>query len=783
MFPSGVHGNARRGSEQMGNTCCPPESPCGSAEERSVLLKDDSKATVPVGETIVGGTCGPGGDDDIRKLPDEADIRVEPAARVKQSPEVVETEPNNTRENGPLQKEVTHTAVPSPNKASELTENSVGVQDEDTTDRPADDGQAELPQCTLNSLQKEHAAADWEVVAATNAVTEKENPASEEDNIPDSSSPTAEAVCPESPAETNATREHITVDNTPEEEEEESKVTTENTEAEPSGEASQNNEVISVPNPQPSAAAGQTSSGLQNKESPSCAVTEDSSDGCPSLCVEGDPDVPQSHEVCGSPPGSEPTGLDHRGGEERDSANRVGEPEATAPADASERSTGSATSQQDAGLHSKSDQDAEPDVERSKEVTSLENTEQEIEEEMMVKGQDKEEDVPRVEEEEIKGEEEEIKEEMEAETGEDAEVQDVTGKEEQPAVSACPDVTAGEKPVGKEEDSAEEDTGSSAEEPAYKPAEDSEEDLYRGAEELSASQHDKPEATVLKVEDRCSLGPVVEVLSYSEREWKGNTAKSALIRKGYREMSQRFGSVRRVRGDNYCALRATLFQLLSHSTQLPAWLQEQDVNMLLKQLEAQEGVFSQWTFPGECLQGEGTGDATLQLKGYMELLRNKWQAAVDCSSAAERQQLCERTFHGGEEELGLLEALKLLMLGRAVELHGCMMGGGDVPLFCWLLFARDSSDCPRSFFSNHLSRVGLSAGLEQVEMFLLGYALQCTIQVYRLYKADTEEFVTYYPDDHKDDWPSVSLVTEDDRHYNVPVVEAAEELHKPLSSS
>lgn len=36
---------------------------------------------------------------------------------------------------------------------------------------------------------------------------------------------------------------------------------------------------------------------------------------------------------------------------------------------------------------------------------------------------------------------------------------------------------------------------------------------------------------VLKVEDRCSLAPAMDILSYSEREWKGNTAKSALIRK------------------------------------------------------------------------------------------------------------------------------------------------------------------------------------------------------------------------------------------------------------
>lgn len=33
------------------------------------------------------------------------------------------------------------------------------------------------------------------------------------------------------------------------------------------------------------------------------------------------------------------------------------------------------------------------------------------------------------------------------------------------------------------------------------------------------------------MEDRCSLAPAMDILSYSEREWKGNTAKSALIRK------------------------------------------------------------------------------------------------------------------------------------------------------------------------------------------------------------------------------------------------------------
>eukprot|EP00063_Salmo_salar_P038418 XP_014013253.1 PREDICTED: ubiquitin thioesterase otulin-like isoform X2 [Salmo salar] len=254
-----------------------------------------------------------------------------------------------------------------------------------------------------------------------------------------------------------------------------------------------------------------------------------------------------------------------------------------------------------------------------------------------------------------------------------------------------------------------------------------EEDLYRGADELPQGpvKHAVPETlfeiTLPKVEDRCSLEPMVDILSYSENEWKGNTTKSTLIRK---------------------------------------WAEE---------LEAREGLIGQWMFPSECRQGNGSEDAVQQLKRYMELLENRWQAAVGCSSMEERQRLCERVFQGGEEELGLLEALKLLMLVRASEFHTTMQEGGDVPVFCWLLYARDSSDCPRTFLSNHLSRLGFSGGLEQVEMFLLGYALQCTIQVYRLYMTDTEEFVTYYPDDHKEDWPCVCLVTEDDRHYNVPV--------------
>ncbi|KAL4623392.1 ubiquitin thioesterase otulin [Arapaima gigas] len=312
----------------------------------------------------------------------------------------------------------------------------------------------------------------------------------------------------------------------------------------------------------------------------------------------------------------------------------------------------------------------------------------------------------------------------------------------------------------------------------------SELDLYRGVEEIEEERLKKeelrgqepvadallaPPNAVSGPEDRSSVAAEVDLLFYSQREWRGNTAKSALIRKGYEEVSHTFQCLRRVRGDNYCALRATLFQLLSQDHPLPDWLQQSDITQWPEELLATEELIGQWKFPLDHREGGSMLSAVEQLKSFLELLRKTWQAVAEAGSHQKRLQICEEVFQGGEEEYGLLEAVKFLMLRMAMKLHGCMLLDEPVPVFCCLLFARDSSDCPRTFLTNHLCHVGFSGGLEQVEMFLLGYTLQRTIKVYRLYKTKTEEFITYYPDDHKEDWPCVCLVTEDDRHYNIPV--------------
>lgn len=99
---------------------------------------------------------------------------------------------------------------------------------------------------------------------------------------------------------------------------------------------------------------------------------------------------------------------------------------------------------------------------------------------------------------------------------------------------------------------------------------------------------------------------------------------------------------------------------------------------------------------------------------YLYLLFIQWQAAAACESPEEKHNLCERVFQGGEEEYGLLEALKFLMLAEAVDLHHKMTTDQEVPVFCWLLFARDTSENPQTLLANHLSQIGFSGGVEQV---------------------------------------------------------------------
>ncbi|XP_062355635.1 ubiquitin thioesterase otulin isoform X1 [Cinclus cinclus] len=300
---------------------------------------------------------------------------------------------------------------------------------------------------------------------------------------------------------------------------------------------------------------------------------------------------------------------------------------------------------------------------------------------------------------------------------------------------------------------------------AVESSEESEEDMYRDEEEIEREKILLCETN--SSEYKLSVSPEMDIMEYCRKEWRGNTPAAKKMRKGYEAVAQKFASIRRIRGDNYCAFRATLFQALSQATQLPRWLQSEDFTVLPENLLSKYDWIKQWQLRQK--PGKRMGEISDEIKEYLMLLRKKWKNISEIKSPLEKQEACDKLFKNEEEEYSLYEALKFLMLNTAIELYNADKSGRRVPVFSWLLFARDTSSNPCQLMHNHLNHIGHSGGLEQVEMFLLAYALQYTIQVYRLYKYSTDEFITLYPNDPEEDWPVVTLITEDDRHYNIPV--------------
>ncbi|XP_061411931.1 LOW QUALITY PROTEIN: uncharacterized protein LOC133345305 [Lethenteron reissneri] len=281
-----------------------------------------------------------------------------------------------------------------------------------------------------------------------------------------------------------------------------------------------------------------------------------------------------------------------------------------------------------------------------------------------------------------------------------------------------------------------------------------EEDMYRS------------EGTI----DKISIGERRELVDYSCQEWKGSTAKTKKIKKAYLELSSKgYFDIRRVRGDNYCGLRATLFQAFCKQIKIfDSTVQITELPNLLNQRN--KGLIENWTFANREAK-DRRNQASLVI--CLQNLKNEWLKAYTYQ-LADTENFCKDLFNQlGVTEWRLYEAVKLLMLWKAMDLFEMQKRGEDVPLFATLMFARETSLNPHSFLLNHLNHVGSSGGLEQVEMCLLGYTLGITIRAFRLYMFGTEEFQVCYPESEPArgggavERPEVAIVTEDDRHYNV----------------
>ncbi|XP_029769170.1 inactive ubiquitin thioesterase OTULINL isoform X2 [Terrapene carolina triunguis] len=160
-----------------------------------------------------------------------------------------------------------------------------------------------------------------------------------------------------------------------------------------------------------------------------------------------------------------------------------------------------------------------------------------------------------------------------------------------------------------------------------------------------------------------------------------------------------------------------------------------------------------------------------KLRKCIETLKTQWTEISGVKDHDERGNMCNILFSDESKEYKLYEAIKFIMLYQVVEAYEQMKNEQKrVPVLFSLLFARDTSSDPLSFMMNHLNSIGDTGGLEQVEMFLLGYLLEVKIRVYRLHKFNTEEFQVNYPEEYHRDWQEVSLLTEDDHHYHIPII-------------
>ena len=124
-------------------------------------------------------------------------------------------------------------------------------------------------------------------------------------------------------------------------------------------------------------------------------------------------------------------------------------------------------------------------------------------------------------------------------------------------------------------------------------------------------------------------------------------------------------------------------------------------------------------------------------------------------------------------DLQLMEALKALMMLRAIALHDLYTAQRNsqdgASVFAWLLYSRKTSETPEQLFRNHIDKIGDTGTAGQVELYLLGHTLGVKIEVIRPALLGQDNFICHYPDEGADAFPKVYLVAEDDRHYNVVV--------------
>ncbi|KAM4027768.1 inactive ubiquitin thioesterase OTULINL [Anomaloglossus baeobatrachus] len=268
-----------------------------------------------------------------------------------------------------------------------------------------------------------------------------------------------------------------------------------------------------------------------------------------------------------------------------------------------------------------------------------------------------------------------------------------------------------------------------------------------------------------------SVNAEVDVITYCSKKWKGEALNAKQMRKVYEDVywKHNIKTLQPVKEDNYGLLRAVMFQVFSQAIPFPGWMKEKDILKLPEKLLYSQGCnwIQQFSFGPEKYAGPKVYG---KLRSCLELFKSEWVDFCASKDRIKRKKMCKSLFSDETKENKVYEALKFIILYLAIEAHENLKTEEQIPSFFPFLFSRDTSADPLSYMMNHLNMVGDTIGLEQAELCLVCYALEVKIKVLRLTKFNTEDFEMIYPADHKRDWHEITIMTDDDRHYNIPVI-------------
>ena len=226
-----------------------------------------------------------------------------------------------------------------------------------------------------------------------------------------------------------------------------------------------------------------------------------------------------------------------------------------------------------------------------------------------------------------------------------------------------------------------------------------------------------------KINKNLSISEPLDILAYSKIEWRGKTLKANLMCQGYKEIISVLNckSVRRVRGDNYCAFRAVAFHIFSQIQTLnifrsklknPSEYISSTLNRVVYELNQKE-LLENWNFANN-IPFQKANVLSL-LEQCLKIFSNQLLGFKNIPTQEERLTAVYDFFNADDNlEIYVFEAMKLLMLETSIRMYNQYTNGDEVPTYVWLLFARDTSSKPIDLLKNHLNIAGDTSGLEQV---------------------------------------------------------------------